>query len=256
MSLDHLAHLRTESARFARVLAGADPGAPVPSCPDWSAADLLWHLGEVQHFWGTVVRDRLTDPSEYAQPVRPERHTELHDFFTTASAMLIEALATTPDDVPVWTWLTADRSVGFVRRRQAHEALIHRLDAELTADTITDVDPELATDGVLEIIEWMLGAPPWATTTVDGPIGRLIASDTGAQWLVQVGKASGTSPTGGTTYTDEPVGCLVDGGEPSFEIAGTARDLDAWLWNRPPVSTITRTGDTTAFAAVIGQGVQ
>ncbi|CAN5922253.1 maleylpyruvate isomerase family mycothiol-dependent enzyme [soil metagenome] len=256
MGRDHLAHLRAESTRFADVLANADPSVPVPSCPDWTAADLLWHLGEVQHFWGTVVRDRLADRADYERPVRPEGYRALRDFFDAASSMLTSALASTPDEVPVWTWFAADRSVGFVRRRQAHEALIHRLDAELTSDVITDVDPELATDGVLEVIEWMFGVPPWATATVDGPTGRLVASDTGADWRVQVGRASGTSPSSGETYTDEPVLCLVDEGAPSFEVAGTARDLDAWLWNRPPVGDIVRTGDTAALDAVIVPGVQ
>ena len=58
--LDYLAHLASESARFAEVIRQASPAARVPSCPDWSADDLLWHLGEVQWFWGTVVREQLT----------------------------------------------------------------------------------------------------------------------------------------------------------------------------------------------------
>ena len=58
MTSDYLAHLRADSARFAAVLAGTDPAASVPSCPDWSAADLVAHLTEVQTFWGTVVAER------------------------------------------------------------------------------------------------------------------------------------------------------------------------------------------------------
>ncbi len=257
MSLDYLAHLRADSARFAEVLAGADPAARVPSCPDWTAADLLWHLGEVQHFWGTIVHDRLIDTDAYVEPTRPERYGELLEFFGASSALLIDALAVTEDDVGVWTWLDADQSVGFVRRRQAHEALIHRLDAELTVGTVTELDPELATDGVLEAVEWMFGsAPAWATTTLDGTTGRLSTTDTGATWLVQVGHWSGTSPNTGKTYTAEPMLVLFATGNPSFEITGTARDLDAWLWNRPPVEEIRRTGDTAAFEAVIRSGLQ
>lgn len=118
------------------------------------------------------------------------------------------------------------------QRRQAHEALIHRLDAELTTDTVTALDPGLATDGVLEAIGWMSGGPPgWATTTApDGPVGRLATTDTGARWVVQVGHWSGTSTNTGNTYTDEPTLLLVPGGPLSFEITGTAGDLDAWMW--------------------------
>jgi hypothetical protein len=54
--LDFLDHLELESARFAEAIGGARPEAPVPSCPGWNADDLLWHLAEVQWFWGTIVR--------------------------------------------------------------------------------------------------------------------------------------------------------------------------------------------------------
>ena len=93
-------------------------------------------------------------------------------------------------------------------------------------------------------------------TTLDGPVGRLATTDTDTSWLVQVGHWSGTSPNTGKTYTDEQMLFLVDAGEPSFEITGTAADLDAWIWNRPPRGEISRTGDTAAFEAVIRTGVQ
>jgi len=38
-----LDHIRTESTRFRSVLADCDPAARVPACPDWDAADLVWH---------------------------------------------------------------------------------------------------------------------------------------------------------------------------------------------------------------------
>jgi uncharacterized protein (TIGR03083 family) len=257
MSLDYLTHLRADSARFAEVLAHIDSDTPVPSCPDWTAADLLWHLGEVQHSWGTIVRDRLVDWDDYRQPARPQERAALLDFFDMSSALLIDALASTDDDVAVWTWLDTDQSVGFVRRRQAHEALIHRLDAELAGGAVRELDASLATDGVLEALEWMFGgAPGWATTTLDGPVGRVATTDTGANWLLKMGHWSGTSPDTGTTYTAEPALFLDAHGEPSFEISGTAGDLDAWMWNRPTLHDVTRTGDTTKFEAVINTGVQ
>ena len=219
--------------------------------------DLLWHLAEVQRFWAAIVGDRLADPGAYEEPVRPDGHTALLQFFQTSSTALIDALATTADDVAVWTWLDADHSVGFVRRRQAHEALIHRLDAELAAGTVTELDPGLATDGVLEAIEWMFGgAPRWASTTADGPVGRLVTTDTETSWLVQIGHYSGTSPNSGKVYTAEAMLLLVDSGDPSFEIAGAAADLDAWMWNRPTQRAIDLIGDTAAFEAVIAAGVQ
>ena len=61
--LDYLGHLARESARFAHAVSMAAPDAPVPPCPAWNADDLLWHLGEVQWFWGTIVRQRASTPT-------------------------------------------------------------------------------------------------------------------------------------------------------------------------------------------------
>ena len=56
-NLDYVAALTRESARFAEAIRGAAPDTPVPTCPGWTADDLLWHLGEVQWFWAAVVRE-------------------------------------------------------------------------------------------------------------------------------------------------------------------------------------------------------
>jgi uncharacterized protein (TIGR03083 family) len=257
--MDYLAHLRSDSERFAHELAACDPTARVPSCPDWTAADLLWHLGEVQLFWGTIVAERLDDPAaaDAAKPARPDGYDDLLDFYRRAGATLAEALDATPPDTAVWTWFEADQTAGFVRRRQAHEALIHRIDAELTTDHISDVDPALATDGVAEVLDWMYsGVPSWGTHTRTGPIGRVATTDTDGDWLVQLGTFSGTSPNTGTVYTDEATITLVDDGEPMFSVSGRARDLDAWLWNRPTLTGITLDGDYGRFVEIIRSGVQ
>jgi uncharacterized protein (TIGR03083 family) len=260
MTLDHLGFVRSESARFAAVLADVDPSAPVPTCPQWTAADLLWHLAEVQLFWGAIVRERLADPeaAEVGKPDRPADYAELRALYDDAAGALVDTLGATADDVVVWTWFDADKSVGFVRRRQAHEALIHRIDAELTAGgQVSAIDPRLATDGVLEVLEWMYGGyPDWASHRADGQIGRLATIDTDGEWFVQLGYWSGHSPNSGKDYTDEATLTLIESGEPSFELRGSAGDLDAWLWNRPPSEPIEITGVAGPFEALIRQGVQ
>ena len=257
--MDYLAHLRVDSDRFANALAACNPAARVPSCPDWTAADLLWHLGEVQLFWGTIVAERLDDPdlADEAKPPRPDDYGELLEFYRRASATLVDALDATPPATAVWTWFDADHSAGFVRRRQAHEAVIHRLDAELTAGDVTEIDPELANDGVAEVFDWMYsGVPAWGQHDRSGARGRVSATDTGSEWFVQLGAFSGTSPNTGTTYTDEGTITRVDPGEAAFSVTGTARDLDAWLWNRPTLAEVSLDGDHGRFVEIIRSGVQ
>jgi uncharacterized damage-inducible protein DinB len=60
--MDRIAIIRTEAQRLADVLAVAEPEARCPTCPDWSASDLLWHLTMVHFFWaGVLARDARTE---------------------------------------------------------------------------------------------------------------------------------------------------------------------------------------------------
>ena len=259
--VDYLEHIRRESARFAQCLAAADPSAPVPSCPEWTAADLLWHLAEVQLFWGAIVQERLDDPdpAEAAKPDRPEDYGALLALFDEAGRALMGALATTPDSTAVWTW-AEDQTVGFIRRRQAHEALIHRLDAELVVGELTRLDPDLASDGIDEALTIMYGGhPSWGSLTTEDSTGVVEARDTAAAWTLRFGRFSGTSPNTGKTY-DEATLVVVDASDapPAFTVRGGAGDLDAWLWGRADVGRLEVVGDRATFAkleAVVSIGV-
>lgn len=263
MTLDYLGHLRADSARFAAVLRDAPADAPVPSCPEWRADDLLWHLGEVQHFWGVVVRDSLTDPKGYVEPVRPRDRAGLLAFFDEATTLLQDALAATDPAERRWTW-SQDRTAGFIRRRQAHEALVHRIDAELAADVArAPVDAALASDGVDEALRVMFaGAPDWATTTTDpDAVVRIRTTDTARSWLVTVASFSGTSPSG-TVYDAEPtleVADTDDGRPAAASVEGTAADADCWLWGRPTIGEVERDGSEQVLGRlqeVVSAGIE
>ena len=250
--LDFLDHLELESARFAEAINSAPPQAQVPSCPDWNADDLLWHLAEVQWFWGTIVRERITDgPGEDVTPSRPAGRAGLAAFFDRASRELADVLAATPPDTPAWTW-SKDQTVGFIRRRQAHEALIHRVDAELTAGQRTPMDPGLSADGVDEALRIMYGGlPPWGTFAPSGAgTLRLRASDTGNTWLVTLGRFTGTDPGNGKRYDEPDIHTVgTDPGDPAdAEVVATAADLDCWLWHRPEYTPVTTSGDPEVLA--------
>jgi uncharacterized protein (TIGR03083 family) len=252
--LDYLAHIASESARFGSVMAGTAPDAPVPTCPDWTADDLLWHLGEVQWFWGTIVRERVDAArAEELKPDRPADRDGLAEFYATASRDLSAILATTPPQAKVWTWAD-DKSAGFVRRRQAHEALIHRIDAELTAGDRSEMDPRLSTDGVDEALRLMYGGtvPAWGNFVADeGRTLRISASDTGDSWFVTLGHFTGTDPDDQRSYDEASihVADADSGGSPAATITGTAADLDCWLWNRPERQTVGRSGDEGVLSA-------
>ncbi|MDN4161502.1 maleylpyruvate isomerase family mycothiol-dependent enzyme [Nocardioides abyssi] len=248
----YLDHIRIESRRFREVLATCDPDARVPACPDWTAADLLWHLAGVQWFWARTVRTRPAPPSESAlEPERPATYDGLLAAFDEHSASLVAELEAAGPDAEAWHWAPV-QTVGTSYRRQAHEALVHRLDAEQTARCVTPLDPALAADGVLELLDVMYGgdAPPWGRFDASGHAVRVDLVDRDASIWVRPGTLLGTDPETGTKH-DGPHLQVVDdpGTDPSAVVAGTAADLDAWLWNRRDVTGVTVSGDPAAYDA-------
>lgn len=255
----YLDHLDRETARFREVLVDVPGDARVPTCPDWDAEDLLWHLAEVQDFWAKITAGRLQSHEDVQEiestRSRPAGRAEVQAFFDDASRRLHDALRSTPPDTPAWTWWN-EQTVGFSYRRQAHEALIHRLDAELTAGAERrPMDPALASDGVDEALRVMFGGTPsWGRKhPTDGKTFRVEATDTGHSWLAELVQFTGTSPEG--KEYDEPdiqVADSDDGRDTDATLRGTAVDLDCWLWHRPALGEVELTGDPDVLTSVTG----
>jgi uncharacterized protein (TIGR03083 family) len=226
--IDFLDVIRTESARFGACIRDGDMESAVPSCPDWTLADLAWHLTQTQHFWGSIAGDLLLEPDHVVELTRPEPQ-DVPALFDRESARLVEALSRHPAETRCWTWDDDGWSIGWVRRRQAHEALIHRVDAELTIGNLTDIDDELAADGVDELLYSQIdGVPEWGSFIPDETTATL-SIDGGASYGLRFGRIVGVGPESGKEYdldtflVSEPSGTV---------ISGSATDLDLWLWGR------------------------
>lgn len=260
--VDYLAHIRHESTRFATCLGQADSGARVPSCPEWNASDLLWHLTEVQLFWATIVRDRLADPdpAEAQKPERPGDAPAALALFEQATNELLDALGHAPEDAAVWTW-SPHQTAGFVRRWQATEALIHRVDAEIVAGQRTPIDAALATDGIDAVVRYQYGyRPDWATTEPTGLVGTIETTDTGVALPFELFHFEGTSPNTGNHY-DEDIAVVPDGPveTTAFTVRGPAAELETWLFGRDARGSIETTGDASAlerFERLVSRGIE
>lgn len=224
--------LESESHRFRDVLASVQD-SPVPSCPEWHSGDLLWHLTEVQHFWGTIVADRLDSPDLVDELKRPSDHAAALASFDSASQLLLTALLASDDHARVWTW-SEDHTVGFVRRRQAHEALIHRVDAELAAgEEATAAEPELARDGIDEMVQVIVGGyPRWGQFEPGSEVLALTTIDIPGKWFMRFGRFRGKSPKTGNDYDLLATEVIDEVDRPQCEIRGEAWLLDRWLWGR------------------------
>jgi len=241
---DYCAHLQRESRRFRDVLADADPSAKVPSCPAWSSSELLWHLTEVQHGWAWTVTHRPSGRDADERPERPASYADALALFDSCSADLVTALAGADPAEEAWTWAD-DHTVGFILRRQALEALVHRLDAEQAAGAVTSMDPALAADGVDEVLDVMYGGcPPWGDFSPLPHYLRVDCSDTGTSVWVQLGRFSGTDPQDEVRYEEDHIS-VVDAPEvePDAVISGSAEELLARLWRRGDGADIHLAGD-------------
>lgn len=247
---DYLRHISADSARLREVLADCDPTVRVPGCPDWTALDLLSHHGGVLHFWSGIVEQRPAGPGDdWVEPELPTAYDELLAFHEQQAVRLTDALAAADPADAAWTW-AEEQTVGFTIRRQAHEALIHRLDAEQTAGQVSALDPALAADGVDEVLEIMLGGTPaWGTFTPLPQHVRVDIADTGESVWVQLGRFTGTQPDSGKEYDLDDINVVTDpGGEPDVVVSGPAAALDAWLWRRGDDAEITTSGDDATYA--------
>jgi uncharacterized protein (TIGR03083 family) len=261
-TIDRISVIRREADRFADVLASTPPGDRCPTCPDWNAADLLWHLTEVHSFWaGILSTDARTEADmqavENAKPARPDTIADMLPLRERATAALLEQLAELDDAAPRWTWWDADQTVGFTRRMQTYEATMHRVDAELTAGLpITPIGDGVAAGAVDHCVDVMWGwMPDWATYE-NLAVAEFVATDTGQRWSVQIGHWTGTGPESGKQF-DVPRAVRADGGEPTVTVSAPVQDLALWAWTRG--GTVQTTGDADGMAAVqalIANGIQ
>lgn len=173
--------------RDAAALADAAEGnldRRVPSCPDWTVADLVHHVGvDVFDFWGQVAERGLQDPNEAVEPERPP-DDRLVTVLKENAKRLADVLEGADPTVPVWGW-SPRKDIGFIQRRMAQETAIHRWDAQAAVGAQEPIDPELAADGIDEFLELFI-------TEEDGRLAEggetvlLRATDSIDRWLVQV----------------------------------------------------------------------
>ena len=242
--------IRNEANRFAQVLRHVDAAAPVPSCPGWTAADLLWHLTEVHLFWGAVIAsgattDEQVEAIEQATPTRPLTREAALSLRARATEGLLSALHSTFEDALAWSWFPADQSVGFTQRMQTHEATIHRVDAELTAGVeVSPIDDQIAVAGLDHVIDVMWS---WVPTQAErDPVGVLEFQPTGqAPRLIELYRWTGDA-WGARHVRQMGARRAASGSTPIATVEGSAGELDLLVWGRP--SQVIRTGDRDLLA--------
>lgn len=226
----------------------------VPSCPGWTLAELVRHVGAV-HRWAFAIVDghldgraremfgRQLDEAALADAVDDQ---ELADWFAAGHRSLVEALGRTAQDAQFWTFGDGPSPGAFWTRRQAHETAIHAIDAQLaltTPDQVAPLPTWFALDGIAEMMEVFVTRPGAQARSTEPRTMLIAPTDDDVRWLVTIGP---DAVTAARADRDQP-------GDAT--LSGTAHNLYSALWNRSPIEPVAISGDS-AVAALWADGVK
>jgi uncharacterized protein (TIGR03083 family) len=241
---DHIELLGVEADRFASSLAGADLGATVVTCPDWTVRDLVSHVGGL-HRWSTelVARGIVAEtwrsslPLAYpdgAAPLEAWRH-----WLTDGAVEACRAFAAAEPATPVWAW-GADQHARFWPRRMLFETAIHRLGLDLTLGRPADLPLRLAVEGIDEQLENLPFVARWNSEVGklrgQGATLRFTAPEAGASWRVRLepggwwwDRGSDDEAVTADASAVDLLLLMVGRPAPSLVVRGDRALLDRWL---------------------------
>ena len=216
--------------RRLREVAPGHLDARVPTCPDWTVADLARHVGEV--YLHKVECMRAGGPLETEWPPAGLMDEEPLALLDRSYTELVAELTTRDPAAPGGTWYTPDPTVGFWFRRMAQETVIHRIDAELSvAAPVAPVPDDLAIDGIDELLKVFLAyhfskwPEDYAEALKDSPGRAFLILSAGTSWMVKTSPAE-ISVEGG------PGAELASTGTPDIVVTGAPAAVLRWGWNR------------------------
>ncbi|MFD2079255.1 TIGR03083 family protein [Actinopolymorpha cephalotaxi] len=244
----YAAFIRAEAARLLAAYETGPDTARVPSCPKWTLADLVAHTGRV-HRWAAKIVRTGEFPGGGSDTVPSPADSELGPWYAESVDLLLDQLAATDPARPTWAFGDGG-TAEFWSRRQAHEVCIHRVDAEQAVGGTPVVDPDLAADGVGEVVEVMMPrSQRFGPHRLLAPV-LLRCTDHAGRWLVSPPAEPDGVPVGiGPALTDTEAAAA------TATVTGTAGDLLLALWRRLPADDLGRRltvdGDQAAARAAL-----
>jgi uncharacterized protein (TIGR03083 family) len=224
--MDNARLLECLASDFARLRAVVeiDQAARVPSCPDWTVADLTRHVGQVYLHKVACIREGIEPRPWPPQELATEEPLALLD---RSYAELRHELTTRDPRDPTGGWYAPDQTVGFWIRRMAQETVIHRIDAELgTRQAVAPVPADLAVDGIDELLKIFLA---YSVATWTDAFAEILAASPGRMCTVRADGAAWRVVSGpGRVSVEDGTGDIA----PDLRVSGSPTAVLRWLWNR------------------------
>lgn len=245
MTLDrtvHLDHFARESAALADAAVAAGPGASVPACPDWTVTDLLRHAAGGDTWARLIVETGSREGVPTELPADAPTGDGLVALYRDGTGALLRTLTAADPTASVWTFAPSDRTAMFWIRRRAHEATVHRVDAQAAAGIDpSPVDPEFASDGIDEFLTVFASRFGKDLAALGGTI-HVHCTDVEGEWLVA------PNPEG-----DERNQIVVTREHAKGDVAarGRAEDLYLHLWGRRDAAALEVFGDAALLARFV-----
>ncbi len=201
----------------------------VPTCPGWTVRLVLEHTAEVYEHKIEAIRLGGPAPSPWP-PAWPSDRDPLA-WFAEAHERILSVLTDGADEAPSWTWWPADQTAGFWIRRMAQETVIHRADVQSAFGPPAPIDPDLAVDGIDEVLQLMLSGD-WGEDAQPDSRGVIVV-DVGIQsWTIHI--------------EPERIDVVPGTHSAAARISGTPSQVLLWLWGRLPDTAITMSGSEQA----------
>jgi uncharacterized protein (TIGR03083 family) len=237
----YLHGVRDNARQFVEAVRKAGVDAPVPTCPDWTVADLARHQGRVFYWMSAIVE---TKAQEYIDRTPFEEEAAVADPLTHVESGAEHALAVfgaADPETPVWNWLAGGPGpVRFWFRRMAHETVVHRADAEAAAAApaaaLSRVEPaELAADGIDEFLDFLgMRARGGRAPQLSGSY-HFHTTDVPGEWVV--------------VFDGDVVTIRREHAKADVAVRGPASDLELFLYSRRGSEGLETFGDPAAVAA-------
>ena len=246
--------VREQTRLLASWTRGADPALPVPSCPDWTLADLVEHVGSTQQWVAALTEGRVVEPQAafaVAWEKAPAQPTAWTDWLHRSADRAAAAFAEASSGAEIFDPSGGGDGLTFWQRRLFGEISVHRIDAALTVGEPYELSAPLAgvaVDDWLDTISsagWSANVPGFADAMRgDGQTVAWVADDIERSWILRRGEA--------------PLTLTRDGGAPVATADATVRaaavDLLHVVSRRRPLTEDTAcevTGDRTELVRLI-----
>ncbi len=236
---EHVQATEHEIAALVEALGAGPLDVAVPTCPEWTLADLADHVGGFAGFWAHVLCE-ATDRPNTPFSDRPAG-TDGPDgaaWFRSLGDDLLTLLQAIEPGQPAWTWAPGRQNAAFIARRSAHELAVHRYDAQSARGPASPIDGPLAIDGIDEIFvlrEAYAASGQGEVAAGSGETIHLHATDREAEWLIEL--------------TGEGLAVRREHAKGDVALRGAVSDLELILYDRPPLGPIERFGDESVLGA-------